>query len=323
MANELRSASIKTGAFVLVAVGMLVAGTLWIAGSTLLGVRHVPYRVLMRESGAIQGGDRVRMAGVAIGKVHSVELRPDEAWPVVFHVSIREGVPIRADSTAVIERTGLLGTNFLEIGPGSSGAPQLSEGGEIHGTSVVGMEEAMQRAAELASRLVELVDQTSTVLDDVSARLVTLLGRAEALVSEENVEEMERILVATRQTLEDSGPRITTLLDRLDSVAASADRGLERVVGDVEGLVADVRSALGPDGERLARVLVAAEGSLESADGALSVLGDQRRQLAFAIEDLAETASNLKSFSQTIKERPFSLVRITSEPPRRPGEGTK
>ena len=40
-------------------------------------------------------------------------------------------------------------------------------------------------------------------------------------------------------------------------------------------------------------------------------------------DDFAATAANLKSLSQQLKERPYSLVRIKSLPDRRPGDGVE
>ena len=39
--------------------------------------------------------------------------------------------------------------------------------------------------------------------------------------------------------------------------------------------------------------------------------------------DLRDTVANLKSFSQQVRERPYSLVRIRDEPERRPGDGAR
>ena len=91
----------------------------------------------------------------------------------------------------------------------------------------------------------------------------------------------------------------------------------------LSGLLDDMRAALGPDGSRLSNLLGSAEGSLDSADEAFSILNSNRNELEATLWDLRDTAANLKSFSQQVKERPFSLIRKSSEPDRRPGQGVK
>ena len=63
MRDSTRHADIKIGGFVLAALALLAVGSLWIAGSAFFGTQHVSYRVLMRDSGGVAIGDRVRMAG--------------------------------------------------------------------------------------------------------------------------------------------------------------------------------------------------------------------------------------------------------------------
>ena len=54
---------------------------------------------------------------------------------------------------------------------------------------------------------------------------------------------------------------------------------------------------------------------------ALDVIVGNRGELERTLADLREIVANLKAFSQQVKERPYSLVRIRPEPDRRPGEG--
>ena len=69
MSDDNRSAEVKTGLFVLTALAVLVVGSLWIVGSTPLSGGQTEYRILMKDSGGIRAGDRVRVAGVEVGRV--------------------------------------------------------------------------------------------------------------------------------------------------------------------------------------------------------------------------------------------------------------
>ena len=96
---------------------------------------------------------------------------------------------------------------------------------------------------------------------------------------------------------------------------------MPEVTAKLSTLLDDMHGALGPEGSRLAEVLEAAESSLSSADQTLSILGENRKEVEAALRDMRDTIANLKAFSQLVKERPFSLVRIKGEPERLPGQG--
>ena len=68
MDDRSRSADVKVGLFVVTALTILVFGSLWIVGSTFFGARRVSYDVVMKEAAGVDAGDRVRFAGVPVGR---------------------------------------------------------------------------------------------------------------------------------------------------------------------------------------------------------------------------------------------------------------
>ncbi|MFV0512914.1 MAG: outer membrane lipid asymmetry maintenance protein MlaD [Jhaorihella sp.] len=91
-------------------------------------------------------GTDVRLAGVKIGTVTSVELNP-QTYRADTRVSVSSGIEIPDDSAIVVSSEGLLGGNFVEIVPG--GSPFFfSPGDEIHDT---------QGAVSLISLLLKFV----------------------------------------------------------------------------------------------------------------------------------------------------------------------
>ncbi|MGC9944104.1 MAG: MlaD family protein [Verrucomicrobiota bacterium] len=70
-------------------------------------------------------GDRVKMAGVEIGRVDEIELTSNKVNVVM---RLRDGALVKTDSKATIKFTGLMGQNFVAISFGSDPAPQAAEG---------------------------------------------------------------------------------------------------------------------------------------------------------------------------------------------------
>ena len=318
-----RLAEIKAGIFVLAAMAVLIVGLLWITGSDFGGQADSRYGIRMKDSGGVKVGDRVRYAGVDVGRVEDLQLRPGEDMPVRFDVTIHADVPIKMDATAHISSTGLLGAQYLQIDPGTSGANPMPPGGEIIGQSSMSLEQAMGVVEQLAGEAGGLIKRTATILDQVSSEMPVLLDRVESVLSEENAENLGTILADLRSMLDQSGPQISEILAHLDHIAETFDAELHElpvIIEKASVLLDDLQTAMGPEGQNLAGLLVSAEGGMESAGSVLSMINDNRVVLESTLRDLHASAAHLKELSQTLKERPFSLVRIKPQPGRRPGD---
>lgn len=326
MEDSRRLTDVKVGLFVLLALLVLVVGSLWIVGSGYFAGERVPYIVLLKDSKGVKAGDRVRLAGVSVGRIQSVELRPEENWPVLLQISLRKEVPVREDGSATIASSGLMGTSFLQIFPGSWDAPLLPPSGTIKGESSFGIEGTLAQVEQISVRVTGILDQTSALVDDVSRELGPILTQLRKLLADEHVEDLGAILSGLRGTLDEASPRLVSLLSRAESLAGSLEGATENVPGLVDSLTAvsdDLHQALGPDGSRLAELLETAERSLGSANDALAVIGDNRGDLELAMRDLRETMSNFKEFSAQIKQRPSSLIRNQPAADRKPGDDVR
>lgn len=104
-----------------------------------------------RSVDGVSVGTDVRLAGVKIGSVTKLDLNPGTYFADATF-SVRDGIAIPDDSTALISSEGLLGGNFVEIQPG--GSPEmLAAGGEIIDT---------QGAVELVQLLMKFVGKASS-----------------------------------------------------------------------------------------------------------------------------------------------------------------
>ena len=64
-------------------------------------------------------GDKVKISGIAVGKIRNFELEKDE-FEVMVQLEVDKNISIPDDSTAKISSSSLFGGKFLEIVPGSS-----------------------------------------------------------------------------------------------------------------------------------------------------------------------------------------------------------
>ena len=318
-----RWSDVKVGVFVLVALAMLIAGSLWIAGGRLFAAAQNPYQVQLANSGGIVAGDRVRVAGVAVGRINEVVLQPGAESPVLMRISVKGDIEMHEDASAVIATSGLLGTSFLQILPGSPDAPLLPPGSSIPGEPSSGIDAAFEQLEEISSRLVGILDQAAGLIDQVSGEITPLLARLQELLSEQNTENLEAILASTRTTVDEVSLKLGPLLDRLNAVTVTAERSLEGVPALTEqtkALIADLETALGPDGQRITVLLDGATTTLGSADQAMQIVLENRATIEDILRDLETTMANLRAFSDRVKQQPSSLLRSAPERDRQPGD---
>src|SRR5574341_107012 len=143
---------IRVGIFVL--VGLTILGTMII----MFGFQNVrffqdTYRltaVFNFTSGVVIGAP-VRLAGVNVGKVTTIELSGDEANHVYLHLQIHKDVVIRKDVRLLINSLGILGEKYLEFIPKSTTAEPLEEGDKILGEEPIPLSDVVTEGLNLVS----------------------------------------------------------------------------------------------------------------------------------------------------------------------------
>ena len=121
MKNSLET---KLGVFVALTViaAVLIIETL---GSADIFTRGYHVSALFDSAQDLKVGDRVKMAGVEIGRVEKIALADEK---VSVQMKLRSDVVVKTDSKAVIKFTGLMGQNYVNVSFGAPGSPKAEDG---------------------------------------------------------------------------------------------------------------------------------------------------------------------------------------------------
>jgi phospholipid/cholesterol/gamma-HCH transport system substrate-binding protein len=127
MKNSLET---KLGMFVILAVfaAWAIIETL---GSADLFTHGYHVSALFDSAQDLKVGDRVKMAGVEIGRVEKIALADEK---VSVEMKLHSDVVVKTDSKAMIKFTGLMGQNFVAISFGSPTGTKLEDGGILEST---------------------------------------------------------------------------------------------------------------------------------------------------------------------------------------------
>ncbi|MBV8616816.1 MAG: MCE family protein, partial [Acetobacteraceae bacterium] len=123
---ESRANYVATGAFVLLVLAGIVIAALWLAGAQF----NTQYAVFQtRVSGSVSGldaGAPVRLNGIGVGRVASIQQDPQNPGDVIVLLQIRQDATIRSDSVASLEMQGLTGGRYVEVSGGTLASPRLT-----------------------------------------------------------------------------------------------------------------------------------------------------------------------------------------------------
>jgi virulence factor Mce-like protein len=194
---------------------------------------------VFQSANSIRPGSPVRIAGVNVGKVTAVAPYRDSSAAVVKMELLDKGLPIHTDATAKIRpRIFLEGNFFVDLAPGTPGAPTFGSGGTIKVTKTA-------TPVQLDQVLTALQDPTREDLRTILHELGTGLKRGAPSFNRAYAD----IAPAERDTaiVNDAflGTQPDRDLARLISGLGRATEGLGRHEIQLQDLVTDFATTMG------------------------------------------------------------------------------
>jgi phospholipid/cholesterol/gamma-HCH transport system substrate-binding protein len=323
-----RSEEIKVGALLVAAVVLFLTALVMVKGVNLLGRKRVEYTTYFKFAGGLEPGTFVRFAGLKVGTVASARIDPQDSTRIRVRLLVRDGTPIRANSRARISTLGFLGENYVEVSPGTRDAPLLRPGSEIQSLEIVQLAEVFNNVNNVtvnANKLVNDLDDKFLAIADNANRLISGLN---AVVSPENRQRIDSALANVDALLAESRPRVRATLTNLETASAKLSPTLDnanQTISQTKTTVGNLNSVVEENRQQIHQVLLDLRESLLQARTLMTnvngLVEGNSPNLNEALENIRITSQNLKEFTDIIKRRPFSLVRIKAQKDRVPPMG--
>jgi len=268
---------------VIVTTSLLVA-TLVAAATYLVHQSYFDPKIIVADfssATAIYPGDQVRVAGVKVGTIVSIEPQPTHTR---ITLAVDRDVPIPADVKAVVVAQNLISARYVQLTPAyPDNGPQMPDGAQIPiGRTAVPVEwdEVKTQLTRLATELgpsqhmsgtatARFIDSAANAMggngDKLRQTLAQLSGVGRILAEGSGnivdvIKNLQTFIGALRdsstQIVEFQG-RLATLTSVLDGSRSDLDNALtnvSEVVGEVERFVRDTRSQTSEQVQRLANV---------------------------------------------------------------------
>ena len=274
------------GLFALVVIAILV-----FLGFTKDIPFTTPYQVkaVFSSSNGLRPSSPVRIAGVEVGKVSGIEAQEGSSNAVVT-MSIKEsGLPLHADATAKIRpRIFLEGNFFVDLSPGTPGAPELDDGDTIKVTQT-------STPVQLDQVLTALQSDTRQDLKDVLEGLGTALSSEPTAADDRDADRSARGETAAESwndAYDDAGPAA-----RAQSQVNEALLGTEPEQ-DLGRLV----EGAGKTAAGLVRNETQLKDLVRNFNITMAALASEDRNLRTSIRELAPTLENANAALASLNE---------------------
>src|SRR5215472_11257714 len=270
------------------------------------GGHNVPYRTYLRYAGGLEPGASVLFGGIEVGKIRAVRPWTSDPTKIEILLDVKQNTPVNEKSVAKLGLVSVMSTAALSITTGSNDAKRLPPGSAISSQEAASLDEIAGKMSGVADNADGLITQVRGELEGITADAHTLLGNLNTVTGKPNQQRIQAVLDNINGMLATDRPKIDRLTDQLNTLAQHADA----TVQNVNGTVTDAREPLHKD-------LIELQTTLQQARALLSDMQVVVRANDYKIDDtidnLRTATDNLDQLTDSLKQRPWSLVRIRQE----------
>jgi phospholipid/cholesterol/gamma-HCH transport system substrate-binding protein len=295
-----RGLSIKVAVFT-VAMILVAAGLVVVFGQFRFAASN-SYHAIFSDASRLKGGTKVRIAGVNVGTVQSVSLRPDTRVDVAFIVDKK--YQIYTSTRALIRYENLTGDRYLEITSGPGELAKLAPGGTI---DINHTEPALDLDALLGGLRPVLKGLDGNKINQISNAIIELLQGQGGAISDllASTGSFTQTLADRYQVISDVIHNLNTVLGTVDAKSAQFNASIDQLQKLVSGLaqgrdpiaraIPPLASAENDLTDLLQRSRRPLQGVIENVRPLATEIDNRKGEVNKAIEPLAENYLRLNS----------------------------
>jgi phospholipid/cholesterol/gamma-HCH transport system substrate-binding protein len=292
----------KVGAFVVACASVLAFTIVHLVNAQLSG-HTVAYRTYLRYAGGMEPGAQVLFGGISVGKITAVRPWTSDPTKIEIMLEVKEKTPLNEKSVAKLGLVSVMSGAALSITTGSNDARRLPAGSIIASQEAASLDEITDKMATAADNANGLITEVRGELGGISGDARTLLANLNTVAGKTNQQKIQSVLDNVNAMIATDRPKIDRLTDELNALSHHADETIQNVNGTVSDLHEPIRNDLA----NLQSTLLQAKQLL----GDLQVLVRANDyKIDDTIEHLRTATENLDELTDSVKQRPWSLIRI-------------
>jgi phospholipid/cholesterol/gamma-HCH transport system substrate-binding protein len=292
----------KVGAFVLGCFAILALTVIYLLNAQMSG-GTVLYKTYLRYAGGLEPGASVLFGGINVGKVKAVRPATSDPTEIEILLDVKEGTPLNEKSVAKLGLISVMSGAALSITTGTNAAKRLPPGSMIPSQESVSLDEIAGKMAGVADNANGLIVQARGELEGISGDARQLLANLNTVTGPRTQQKVQSVLDQVNGMLATEGPKIDRLTDQLSTLTQHADATIQ----NVNGTVSDLRQPMRDDLAELQKTLQQAKAVL--TDMQVLVRANDYK-IDDTVENLRVATDNLDQLTDSLKQRPWSLIRI-------------
>jgi len=298
----------KVGVFVLSCFAVLAFTVIYLLNAQY-SAGTVHYRTYLRYAGGLEPGASVLYGGINVGKVTAVRPWATDPTRIEILVELKKNTPLNEKSVAKLGFVSVMNSAALSITTGTIDARRLAPESTIASQEAASLDEIAGKLATVADSANALITQAQGELNGISENVNHLLANLDTMTGPPNQKKVQAILENIDGLIAGERPKIDRLTDQLAKVSQHADD----TILNVNGTVTELRTPMRKDLAELQTALEEAKGLMQSMQ--IMVRANDYK-IDDTVENLREATDNLNQFTNSLKQRPWSLIR-TKQPEER------
>jgi phospholipid/cholesterol/gamma-HCH transport system substrate-binding protein len=311
------STEAKVGVFVIVSI-LALGVSVYSVTQTQNVKGQVVFKTYFRNAGGLAPGASVLFGGIKVGQVDDVRSSPEDPTRIQVKFNVKPDTPLNENSKARSGTVTVMGMPALLIATGTNDARRLTAEEVVQSEEPVGLDEVTKHATAAAETATALMADLRRELPALTSDLRTVLANANEITGPSNQKRIASILGEFEGILNRESPKIAQISDQMSTLAKHADSlvysakpipaNINRAVTKANDLLDAVREPVVKDLTDLNTVIQQAHDALADVQ---NVLGENRADMAETVQNLRATSENVRALTETLKERPWSLIRTT------------
>lgn len=345
---ETRARYALIGFFALVVIVAAFVFVYWIKRLDETGIRAPVYFEFTGSVGGLAPGGAVYFAGIKVGTVTALAFDPENPDTVLVTADVRQDVPVKTDTRAVVGSNLLTGVAYIDMTGGSGSAPSIfSQDPPL----IVGAQSAFSDVIEAAGSAVNKLESIASRLDEFLAAnqesVTNTTKNVEAFTGAlaDNAEGIKSFLASVAE-LSETASRLSSRLDgiiakadeivtavdpqKVDGILTSTEDFMRRAAEasqNIQGVIAqaeDIAGQLNAFSTGLNETLVDAKqvvagidpSKVQSAVDSIAAFSDQIANVTpdvnGIVADVKSTVSNVKTFADGITAQKDNIDAIVT-----------
>jgi len=326
--------NIALGVFIVAGLILFAMGLFWIGDRRQLFNRSVELNTEFSNISGLARGAKVRVSGLDAGEVLDIQVPPNPGarFRIRFRASSEFQGILRMNSVASIQNDGLVGSKFLQVDAGTSGAAAVTDGATIPSKEPIeiadllsqardtvknandavtdirnGIDDTVKAVLELNKETTEVIDTVGKTVDKFTTTGTTVMQSVNGIIT--NVRDGkgtvgkllndDKVYEQLKSTL-DSGQKMVSNFDSVsdDLKAISNDLKSREVGAKLDRLSANADS-LTSEGLRAIRTLTGPTG------GSGGLMAEVRETLSSANEAMSDFSEGTEALKRNFLFRGF------------------